>query len=91
MDGRRRAHRLSIVRYGRRYSACGLGAYRARGTHAAARRRAGLLPGMTLALIALFAVFVLERPPNPPDDPQRRIPIAGVAHYTFADFASAAR
>jgi hypothetical protein len=50
-----------------------------------------LLPGATLALIALFSIFVLGRPPSPPDDPQRRPPIVGVAHYTFADFANASR
>jgi len=102
MARRRRTDRLRFVRNGRRYSACGLRGYRACGSHAKAARpltrrhgfaegRASLLPGATLALIVLFSVFVLGRPPTAPDDPQRRTPIVGVAHYTFADFASASR
>lgn len=99
MEARRR-HRLAIVRNGRRYSLCGLGAYRARGAHTVARarrtwrasgRRAGLVPGATLALIVLFSALVLGYPPQQPDNPQTRTPIVGVAHYTFADFASASR
>lgn len=83
-------HRIAIVRNGRRYSACGLGAYRARVRHAKRRvQRAGLLPGATLALIVFFAAVVLGYPPTMPDNPQHRTPIVGVAHYTFADFASA--
>lgn len=101
MDRRRRAHRFAIVRNRRRYSACGLDAYRARGSHAIARARngshdrldgrAGLVPGATLALIVLFSAFVLGYPPIRPDNPQTRTPIVGVAHYTFSDFASASR
>jgi len=100
MDERRRPHRFPIVRNGRYYSACGLGGYRARGTHAFARTRvlpngqagrAALLPGATLALIVLFSAFVLGYPPATPDNPQHRTPIVGVAHYTFSDFASANR
>ncbi len=98
MSRRRWVNRVATVRNGRRYSRCGLRGYVARNTHARtatrnrlASRRAGLLPGATLALIALFSIFVLGRPPSPPDDPQRRPPIVGVAHYTFADFANASR
>ncbi len=95
MGDRRFEHRIAIVRNGRRYSACGLGGYLARDRHATRRRRAagraGLLPGATLALIVLFSIYVLGYPPIQPDNPQHRAPIVGVAHYTFADFASAAR
>ncbi|GAC1308036.1 MAG: hypothetical protein NVSMB21_12820 [Vulcanimicrobiaceae bacterium] len=99
MSASRRFHRLALVRRGRRYSACGIGAYRACGTHAVARARArgwlggraALVPGATLALIALFSAFVLGYPPSPPANPQQRAPIVGVARYTFADFAGAMR
>lgn len=101
MDARRRPHRIALVRLGRRYSACGLRGYRARGRHATRRERndarrwfddrAGLLPGATLALIVLFSAFVLGYPPVAPDNPQARAPIAGFAHYTFADYADASR
>ena len=92
-------NRREIVRYGRRYVACGVRGYRAANRHAFRARaghvawfagsRAGLLPGATLALIVLFSFYVLGYPPIQPDNPQHRTPIVGVSHYSFADFANA--
>jgi len=53
--------------------------------------RAALWPGTTFILIVAFSIFALGRPSAFPDDPQRRAPIASVAHYSFADFATAVR
>ncbi len=95
MSVAREPNRRSIFRGVRRYVVCGRRAPLASGAHprAAARRpcRAGLVPGATLLLIVLFSAFVLGRPLGYPDDPQRHMPIAGVAHYSFADFVQASR
>lgn len=87
-------NRRSVARGARHYTICGRRAIAPKSNHATARargvhRRAGLVPGATLFLILIFSVFVLQRPPQPPDDPQKRTPIVGVAHYSFADFAAA--
>ncbi|GAC1397931.1 MAG: hypothetical protein NVS2B8_09880 [Vulcanimicrobiaceae bacterium] len=89
-------NRRPIARGTHAYALCGCRAPHRSGPHPSigarrARRRAGLLPGATFALIVLFSVIVLCRPPQFPDDPQRRAPIASVAHYSFADFAAASR
>lgn len=96
MSAAREPNRRSIVRGLRHYVVCGRRAPLVASAHpragaARAPGRAGLLPGATLLLIVLFSAFVLGRPPGYPDDPQRHMPIAGVAHYSFADFVQASR
>lgn len=96
MSTPREPHRRTIVRGGRVYTICGRRPRHAFRTHPSVGahrigRRAGLVPGATFVLIVLFSVFVLGRPPEFPDDPQRRAPIASYAHYSFADFAQASR
>ena len=79
--------RIIVVRGGRRYELCGLERLRL----PLVRRRPAWLPGATMLVVVLLSALALERPPQLPDNPGERPPIAAVSHFTIDDFFAATR